>query len=209
MAVLVGEKLACSKRDRQLFSAVDITAKAGELTYVRGPNGAGKTSLLRILVGLSQPDEGRVFFDGTPISEQSARYQQQLIYFGHKLGINPILSPLENMRFWCHQHAVRVSTEALFDVLGELGLAGLEDLPSGQLSAGQQRRVALSRCWLKRAARVWVLDEPLNALDVDGVALLTKKMQAFLHNQGTIVVTSHQTLPLSCQQNALTLEYSI
>ncbi|EHU6768715.1 ATP-binding cassette domain-containing protein [Salmonella enterica] len=74
------------------------------------------------------------------------------------------------------------------------GLAGFEDVPVAQLSAGQQRRVALARLWLTRAA-LWVLDEPFTAIDVNGVARLTRRMAAHTAQGGMVILTTHQPLP--------------
>ncbi|EBD3183980.1 ATP-binding cassette domain-containing protein [Salmonella enterica] len=74
------------------------------------------------------------------------------------------------------------------------GLAGFEDVPVARLSAGQQRRVALARLWLTRAA-LWVLDEPFTAIDVNGVARLTRRMAAHTAQGGMVILTTHQPLP--------------
>lgn len=192
-----------------MFSDVSLHADAGELLYVRGPNGAGKTSLLRILVGLSEPDEGEVLFRGENITRVPHQFHQSLIYFGHKLGINSVLTPTENLHYWCKQHGVNCSIETLYETLARLELVGLEDVPCGQLSAGQQRRVALARCWLKPDASLWVLDEPFTALDADGIALLSGLMVDYLSRGGCAVVTSHQVLNLPCTTKTLSLEYRI
>ncbi|EBR5125393.1 ATP-binding cassette domain-containing protein [Salmonella enterica] len=76
----------------------------------------------------------------------------------------------------------------------QAGLAGFEDVPVAQLSAGQQRRVALARLWLTRAA-LWVLDEPFTAIDVNGVARLTRRMAAHTAQGGMVILTTHQPLP--------------
>ncbi|MBK0356557.1 ATP-binding cassette domain-containing protein [Salmonella enterica] len=78
--------------------------------------------------------------------------------------------------------------------LAQAGLAGFEDVPVAQLSAGQQRRVALARLWLTRAA-LWVLDEPFTAIDVNGVARLTRRMAAHTAQGGMVILTTHQPLP--------------
>jgi heme exporter protein A len=88
-------------------------------------------------------------------------------------------------------------------------LVGLEDLPVGNLSAGQQRRVALARFWLKKTATLWILDEPFTALDVDGIALLSKRLREHLAQQGTVIMTSHQVLDIDYPTKELVLEYRI
>lgn len=209
MAVLSGQNLSCIKRDRLLFEDLSFQLNQSELLYIKGPNGAGKTSLIRILVGLAQANSGEVRFKQKPIDECRNEYHQQLVYFGHKLGLNHTLSGIENLRYWCYQHELPCDNEKLFQLLAELGLVGLEELPIGQLSAGQQRRVALCRLWLKTTASIWILDEPYTALDVQGIALLEEKMLAHLNNKGAILMTSHQPLKLDYPTSELVLEYLI
>lgn len=209
MAVLSGQNLSCIKRDRTLFERIDFSIEKGQLLHVKGANGAGKTSLLRILVGLSQPDSGKVLFKEHCIFTNPADYHPSLVYFGHKLGLNPSLSAVENLRFWCELNQLEFHIDYIFSLLEKVGLVGLEDLPVGNLSAGQQRRVSLTRIWLKSSACLWVLDEPFTALDVDGIELLKSKIVEHLEQQGSVIMTSHQRLDLSCTVKELHLEYQI
>ena len=201
MSGLCASGLTCIKRDRVLFDDFSLNLNAGELVYLRGPNGAGKTSLLRILTGLSSPEHGSVTFNGENINSNPSIYYRTLIYLGHKSALNGALSAIDNLRFWLAQHGAQnnvlnQSTDidsAIYRTLESLGLVGLEDVPIRLLSAGQQRRVALSRLWLKPAA-VWILDEPFTALDTAGVILLERKMQQHVNDGGMIITTSHQAL---------------
>ena len=209
MAVLSGHDLSVTKRDRLLFDKINFTVDAGELLYIKGPNGAGKTSLLRVLSGLVDADDGWVAFTGNNIKVERDSYHQELIYFGHKLGVNSKLSAVENLTYWCEQHQVTVAKADIYRVLALLSLVGLEDLPVGNLSAGQQRRVALARFWLKKNATLWILDEPFTALDVGGVALLSARLLDHLSQQGAVIMTSHQTLDIDYPTKELLLEYRI
>lgn len=209
LTVLSAHDLSVSKRDRLLFDKVNFTVDQGELLYIRGPNGAGKTSLLRVLTGLVEADEGKVRFLGKDIHRVRDIYYQQLIYFGHNLGVNTSLSGVENLKFWCQLHQVEVAEEEIYQVLASLSLVGLEDLPVGNLSAGQQRRVALARFWLKSSTALWILDEPFTALDVDGIRLLRERLLQHLARQGTVIMTSHQLLDIDYPTKELVLEYRI
>ena len=199
--------LTCSKRDRTLFEGLSLVVNTGELLYLRGPNGAGKTSLLRILTGLSTPESGAVSYNGMDIAEDKTDYYRDLFYLGHKSGTNGSLSALDNLSFWLAQHSTSVQQNGLYDVLAKVGLVGLEDVPVRYLSAGQQRRVALSRLWLK-PAKVWVLDEPFTALDVKGVHLLETSMKEHVSRGGLIITTSHQPLSETAgEHRVFDLEY--
>jgi heme exporter protein A len=209
LAVLSAHDLSVTKRDRLLFEHVNFSVGKGDLLYIKGPNGAGKTSLLRVLTGLVEADCGEVRFAENNIAADRELYHQKLIYFGHNLGVNSTLSAVENLIFWCNQHEVEVSETEIYALLASLSLVGLEDLPVGNLSAGQQRRVALARFWLKKNATLWILDEPFTALDVDGIALLSKRLREHLTKQGAVIMTSHQVLEIDYPTKEIVLEYRI
>ena len=207
MSELCAKELACIKRDRLLFDGVGFSLRPGEILHLQGPNGAGKTSLLRILVGLSQPQRGQVLWNGLSIEQDRQDYASQLIYFGLRPGVNLALNAIENLHYWCRLQGLPPGRE-LYGLLDDLGLVGLEELPAGQLSAGQQRRIGLARLWLKQVP-LWVLDEPFTALDRHAVQQLKDRMQAHLDRGGMIVMTSHQSLDWAGHLKTLYLEYRI
>lgn len=145
--MLEAKNLSCVRDERTLFSALSFRVTPGDIIQVEGPNGAGKTSLLRILAGLARPDSGEVCWHGQNTLRQRERYHQDLLFLGHQPGIKTMLTPFENLQFY---QAVRTSPDrqAIWQALEQVGLVGYEDLPVAQLSAGQQRRVALARLWL-------------------------------------------------------------
>jgi heme exporter protein A len=207
LTVLSARDLSCEKQDRILFEHVDLHIAAGELVLLRGENGAGKTSLLRILVGLSQAQSGTVAICGDDVHDDINLASQHIIYFGHKLGVSGLLSPIENLKFWCKQHQLSVSEADILNTLELLGLEGLETLPVKHLSQGQQRRVSLARFWLKADAKLWVLDEPMTAIDVQMVAQVEHKIAEFLASGGSVLMTSHQAVNIQHEHREFTLEY--
>lgn len=209
LALLSVQNLSVIKRDRLLFEQVNFSIDCGCLLYVQGPNGAGKTSLLRVLTGLVDPDDGDVLFQQQKIQYCRDTYHHELIYFGHKLGVNSTLSAVENLRYWCDLHQVDASEESIYQILARLNLVGLEDVPVSNLSAGQARRTALARFWLKQNASIWILDEPFTALDVQGIKILSDRLVEFLSSGGAVIMTSHQALELNYPTQTLTLEYRI
>lgn len=209
MPVISITNLSVVKRDRLLFENLNFAVERGALLYVKGQNGAGKTSMLRVLAGLVAPDSGQVYFCQQNINDCREDYHQNLVYFGHKLGINLTLSAVENLQYWCKQHQVVISVDTIFNTLAQLNLVGLEDIPVASLSAGQQRRVALARFWFKQDAQLWILDEPFTALDTQGIELISKQITTFLGGGGAVIMTSHQALHLDYPTDELTLEYRI
>ncbi|MFW2971398.1 cytochrome c biogenesis heme-transporting ATPase CcmA [Serratia marcescens] len=190
--MLEAKSLSCVRDERILFSELSFSVQPGDIIQVEGPNGAGKTSLLRILAGLARPDGGEVCWRGRNTLRDRENYQQDLLFIGHQPGIKAVLTPFENLQFY---QAVRGAAEhqAIWRALEQVGLVGYEDLPVAQLSAGQQRRVALARLWLS-AAPLWILDEPLTAIDKQGVAELISLFEQHAQRGGMVLLTTHQDL---------------
>lgn len=199
--------LCCIKQDRELFSQLDVDLKAGDVIHVLGENGSGKTSLLRILAGVSQSQGGDIFWNEQSVSDFREEFNRDLLYLGHKLALNVALSAIENLEFWTQIQGL-TGFRDYYQVLGQLGLAGLEDMPVAHLSAGQQRRVSLSRIWLK-TCKLLILDEPFNALDKQSRGVLEAKLKQHTHRGGILILTSHWQLPPDFQAKELFLEYNI
>ncbi|HAS15260.1 MULTISPECIES: cytochrome c biogenesis heme-transporting ATPase CcmA [Idiomarina] len=203
--LLHAEQLSSIRGGRVLFENLNFSVSAGQLWQVSGPNGAGKSSLLRILTGLLAPSNGLVSFYGKPLSHNWSEYCEQLLFIGHKAAVKGELSARENFH-WQQQLSSTEDIDA-WELLEKLGLLGLEDELTARLSAGQQRRVALTRLWATQAS-LWILDEPFTALDVQGIALLQQRFVEHIQNGGTIIFTSHQSLTLSdLTPEKLSLEY--
>ena len=184
--------LACEREDARLFQHLSFQLTGGELLQIAGPNGVGKTSLLRLLCGLSHPAAGAIHWSGQSL--HSSDYLQQMVYLGHQNGLKPALNALENLRWWLRLRGDNPHDDALFAVLARVGLCGYERLPCYSLSAGQQRRVALARLLIAKA-RLWILDEPFNALDVAATQELIGWLREFVAGGGAVIYTSHVQLP--------------
>lgn len=185
--------LSCARGERRLFAGVSFSLAEREWLHVQGENGAGKTSLMRLLVGLSPPEAGEIRWRGE--LAPSAEFRRDLIYLGHHAAVKEELTPLENLRLAASLDGLRLDEREALAALIRLGLRGREELPVRVLSAGQKRRVLLARL-LTRPAKLWVLDEAFNALDVGAVQLLGNLIGEHLSQGGMAVLTSHQPLPV-------------
>jgi len=190
--MLSARKLFCERDDRVLFESLEFDLGEGEVLQVQGGNGSGKTTLLRIICGLNDSFEGEISWYGNPINEQRDEFYSSLLYMGHRVGINKILSPLENLRWSCSIHSA-TSDDRIKSALDELGLRGYEDSPCHTLSAGQQQRVSLARL-LVSPATLLILDEPFTTLDVHGVKDLEGLLEAHVSRGGSVLVTTHHKL---------------
>ena len=201
---LIIENLACQRGDKVLFHHLNLQIQAGDFVQIEGHNGIGKTSLLRIVAGLAVPLEGKVRWNSEEIFKQREVFNYDLLYLGHQSGIKPELNAWENLRFYQQISHCRQGDEILWNVLQTVGLLGREDIPAAQLSAGQQKRIALARLWLSEAP-LWILDEPFNAIDKKGVAVLTALFEQHAQRGGIVILTSHQEVP-SAQLKKVNLE---
>lgn len=204
LPLLQARELACSRGDAALFSGVRFELAAGEALQIEGANGSGKTSLLRILAGLTPPDEGEVSWRGRDIGGHRHLFQAELGYLGHHLGLKSELTATENLALGLGVHGIARGERDLEPALDRVGLGHRADLPVRSLSAGQRQRVALARLLLQKAV-LWILDEPFTALDTDGVALVRALAEAHLAQGGIVILTSHQVVALGPSLRKLSL----
>jgi len=185
--------LACSRGDHRLFSGLNFTLNPGQIMQVQGANGSGKTSLLRTLCGFMIPDEGDIVWSGENIRDLDEDYYSEMLYLGHLNAIKDELSALENVRISAGLSGVEINEKETIAALRRMGLKGRERLPTKVLSQGQRRRVALTRL-LVNDAKLWILDEPLAALDVGAVSLIQELIAEHLARSGMVMFTTHQPL---------------
>jgi heme exporter protein A len=185
--------LACRRGDRLLFEGLGFALAPGQLLLLTGPNGSGKSSLLRLLAGLSAPAAGRILWRGRAIAEDVPAHHQRLRFLTHLDGVKPALTVLENLRFWSALMGAPASRAT--SALAAFDLERIADLPARFLSAGQRRRLALSRLVLMPAT-LWLLDEPSTSLDSEGSERLLAAIAAHRAQGGIAVVATHDRLAL-------------
>ncbi len=196
---LAGKALRCERSGRLLFDNLDFSVESGQAMIIQGSNGAGKTSLLRIITGLSQPAEGTVHWNNHNIDDISEEYQEQLLYIGHLAAVKRELTVRENLsllkRFWPAEGSMSVS-----ELAEQVGLRKRLGVHCSRLSAGQQRRVSLARLFIS-TQKLWILDEPLTAIDVDFIGVIEKCLQQHLKNGGLAILTTHRGIELGDQHS--------
>lgn len=159
---------------------------SGELKVIRGANGSGKSTLLQILAGLRTPDAGGVMWEGVPITEHPD-YPMLACYVGHKHGMRPALSVVDNLTFWARMYDSEMLIAAAINFFD---LGALAHMPFEALSAGWKQRVNLARLILTPAT-LWLLDEPTSNLDAQGISLLQSLLSTRLERGGLIIMASH------------------
>ncbi|MDE0037489.1 MAG: cytochrome c biogenesis heme-transporting ATPase CcmA [Gammaproteobacteria bacterium] len=180
--LLVAENVRCTVGDRVLFDELSLSLRPGDLVEIRGSNGSGKSTLLRCLVGLHEPDAGDI------------HRNVDSLYVGHRPGICGRMTPIESLRWLAGITNSNADTAFIGVALDRVGLDEARHDVCDSLSAGQQRRVALARL-LVSAAPLWILDEPLTALDDDGRDLVGELLTQHRAIGGAAVCATHQTLP--------------
>ncbi|NZA28462.1 heme ABC exporter ATP-binding protein CcmA [Luteimonas sp. SJ-92] len=185
--LLAARGLSFSRNDTPVFGPLDLDVARGEALLVRGGNGAGKTTLLRVLAGLLRTDAGTIEVGGRGASP--ATRARAIAYLGHLPAFKADLGALENLAFLCGLHGLRAARDPE-RALALVGLAGYEETPARQLSAGQKKRLSLARMWLSPAP-LWLLDEPYANLDLEGVDLVNRLVRAHLEDGGAALVTTH------------------
>ena len=179
-ALIQGRNLGAVRGERVLFRDISVAAQPGDLILLRGANGSGKTTLLRQLAGLSPSQAGQV--------ERTGAHH----WIGHTNGLKAHETPRTHLEHWAR---VWGSDTDIGAILKQMGLRRPSEVPSGMLSAGQKRRTALAR--LKLISRkLWLLDEPFNALDTDGQAFLAEMIVAHRAAGGAVIAALHGAAPV-------------
>ena len=186
---LIGTDLSCERGGRAVFSGISFAVRRGELLEITGPNGAGKSTLLRLVAGLSEPAQGALKLED---GGADLTVGQQAHYVAHQDAIKPALSVSENLRFW----GDFLGGGEVERALQSFSLEPMGQYPAGLLSAGQKRRLALSRLALVPRL-IWLLDEPTVGLDQGSREQLFNIMRAQLRAGGLILVATHVPLGIA------------
>lgn len=191
------QNLSCRRSGRIVFRDLGFDLGAGGFLLVTGANGSGKSSFLRLLAGLLEPETGQVLWQKLPIADDPATYRAQLHYIGHLDAVKPSLTVREMLAYWC---ALRGTAQrGGEETLEVFGLSSLADSQARFLSAGQKRRLSLTRLVLNQAP-LWLLDEPSSALDAAGQKLLMAQIAKHRATGGIVIAASHDALDIDDAQ---------
>lgn len=180
------EQIRIERDERVLLDGFDLQAQPGELIQIAGPNGAGKSTLLRAIAGLYSEFSGLIQIQGESAATERRR---RVLMWTALAGVKVRLDARQNLK-WLMD--LRGDQGDLDGLLAQVGLYGWEDALAGTLSTGQARRIALASLYANDAP-VWLLDEPFNAIDVQGQALLAQRIRERLSQGGVVLLATHHT----------------
>lgn len=179
-ALLSFSQVTLRRGGRLLFEGIDLELRPGDALQVTGPNGSGKSSLIRLAAGLLGPEQGKIARSALALADEH-------------LALDRELNLQSALHFW---------GGAIDEALDALGIAHLARVPVRLLSSGQAKRAALARL-AASGVPLWLLDEPLNALDVDGATRLERMIKQHRAAGGAVLAASHQPFGGDWQKHEL------
>ena len=193
MALFSGENILCFRGERTVFANLSFRIQSGEALILSGANGSGKSTLLRLMAGLLKPYKGEVKWDNENISDDPEGHNAHLNYVGHADVIKPVLSVRENIAFWASLRPAPANIEVALEAFG---IGYLTSVPGRFLSAGQKRRVNLARI-IASPTKLWLLDEPTTALDIEAISNLEREIVTHRASGGMVIASTHAKIDLN------------
>jgi len=171
------DNVAVIRGNRLVLRGLTVTARSGDVIWVRGANGCGKSTLLRLIAGLLHATAGSMQTEG------------RIALADENLALDANLTVEKALMFWADMDGA--SADARSAALADMDLQGLAQVPVRFLSTGQRKRASIARV-LASKADIWLLDEPYNGLDSASCARLDQSITAHTANGGIVLVAAHQ-----------------
>jgi heme exporter protein A len=200
------QNLGFARGKNVLFEGLNFSMTAGDAMRVTGSNGSGKTTLLRIVSGLCQPDNGMVTWNGELARKSESEFVRMINFLGHDDGLKKQLTATENLKFMLPLLGVSPTDIEIGAALDGAGLEAVKNKPVMNMSAGQKRRVALTRLDFMKHRALWILDEPFTSLDVSAISALVVKLRTHIESGGLLIFTTHQDFDVVSEASNLSLD---
>lgn len=171
------DNVAVMRGNRMVLRGLSVTARAGDVIWIRGANGCGKSTLLRLVAGLLMVTSGNIHSEG------------RMALADENLALDANVTVEDALRFWADMDGA--STEAREAALAAMDLQDLAHIPVRFLSTGQRKRASIARV-LASGADIWLMDEPYNGLDSASCARLDEAIIGRVTAGGIVLVAAHQ-----------------
>ena len=188
------KNISCIRGNKLLFKNLNFKINNKELLVIKGANGSGKTTLLKILSGLLKPISGSIIINKKNINILKDEYFKYFEYIGHENAIKTALTVRENLNFYL-KIKKNLTTKNFEKAIKIFNLKNLLDIKIENLSAGEKRRISLSRLILSHS-KIWFLDEPTNGLDKINTVNFFKILKQHLQLNGLAIVASHDDVKI-------------
>ena len=190
--VVTATKLTKTYADHAVVDAIDLEVKAGECFGLLGPNGAGKTTTLRMMVGMTPPDGGKLQVLGHAIPAQARQMRSRLGVIPQQDTLDPDFSVIENLRTYASYFGLRGSEleQRIEELLKFASLESKKTARIDELSGGMKRRLTLARA-LVNDPEIIILDEPTTGLDPQARQIIWQRLRALLAEGRTLILTTH------------------
>ena len=200
------QNLSFARGKNVLFENLNFSMTEGDAMRVTGSNGSGKTTLLRIVSGLCRPDNGAVVWHGAVAQKNESEFVRSVNFLGHDDGLKKQLTATENLKLMLPLLGASPTDIEISAALDAAGLEAVKHKPVMNMSAGQKRRVALTRLDFMRHRVLWVLDEPFTSLDVSAISALVVKLRSHIESGGVLIFTTHQDFDVVPEASSLSLD---
>ena len=197
--MILANNITCRRGSILIFRNLNFKVENGVATIISGKNGSGKTSLLRIICNLLNPKSGDLIWKGKSIYKNLENYLKQITFIADVNSSKGNLTVIENMNFWKKLFSSSITHEDFMRLLDNLNLRQHMNTDANLLSAGQRRKLELTRLIIENR-NIWIMDEPFLGLDQDSISIIGQTISDHLNQNGIVILTSHVPVSISKKQ---------
>lgn len=194
--MILANNITCRRGSTIVFRNLNFKVENSIATIISGKNGSGKTSLLRILANLLNPKSGDIIWKGKSVYKNLENYLSNITYIADINCAKGNFTVIENMNFWRTLYSSSITHENFMRLLDNLNLRKHMNHNVNLLSAGQKRKLELTRLIIENRD-IWILDEPFLGLDQDSINIIGQTITDHLTHNGTVILSSHVPVSIS------------